>query len=231
MMTKRPSGERGFFDHGWLKTFHSFSFGEYDDPRYRQFKALRVLNEDVVGPNTGFPPHPHRDMEIVTYILSGALEHRDSLGNTSILEKGAVQRMTAGKGIVHSERNPSATEPVHLIQIWLMPRSRGLTPGYEEKSALNLGDGLTLMASEDGRLGSLLIHQDVNLSIGRLPMNASIAPPLPRGRAAWVQVVQGDLEVGKEALSQGDGLAIVDEPSLAIRATAPAEFLLFDMPA
>jgi redox-sensitive bicupin YhaK (pirin superfamily) len=231
MIRVRPAAERGHSDLGWLKTSYTFSFNTYYDPAHMGFRALRVINEDVVMPGQGFGMHGHRDMEIVTYVISGALEHRDNLGNGDILRAGELQRMTAGTGIQHSEFNPSEDEPVHLYQIWLFPERPNLTPGYEQKAfdARERGGRLRLVASPDGREGSLKIHQDATISLGRLETEESLVHPLEPGRHGWVQVVRGSIAVNGHTLAAGDGAAVSDEPSLQIEAMQPSELIFFDL--
>src|SRR5882724_423928 len=189
MMVLRPADERGHADHGWLNTFHSFSFGDYFSPRHMGYRSLRVINEDWVDPGKGFGTHPHRDMEIITYVLEGALSHKDSLGNGAPIRPGDVQRMAAGTGVLHSEFNPSATEPVHLLQIWILPDQKGASPGYAEKRPVDAVDGrLHLVASKAGREGSIAIHQDADLYLARLRPGDSVTHSLKPGRHAWVQV-------------------------------------------
>jgi hypothetical protein len=231
MMLVRKAQERGHFNHGWLDTRHSFSFADYYDPRFMGFRHLRVINEDVVAPGEGFPTHPHRDMEILTYILEGALEHKDSMGNGSVIRPGEVQRMSAGTGVTHSEANPSDTEPVHLLQIWLLPERGGLAPGYEQISlpAEALEGKLALVGSRTGREGSVTIHQDVDLYAGRLPAGTAVSLTLRPGRHAWLQVARGEIEANGHTLQAGDGAALSEEPRLDVRASAPAEVLVFDL--
>ena len=207
MFRLRPSSERGHFDFGWLQTRHSFSFGEYSDREHMGFRSLRVINEDVVAPGRGFDEHDHADMEIVTVVISGALAHRDSLGNGTTITPGEVQRMTAGLGISHSEYNASATEPVHLLQIWLRPDRKGHPPGYEQK-AFDFRNGLIRVASGSGQEGAIYIHQDVELFRAQLTANQSQYYPLALARHGWVQVVAGQLQIGDQTLNPGDGLAI-----------------------
>ena len=232
MIRVRRSNERGHFNHGWLDTYHTFAFGHYYDPQQVQFRALRVMNEDRVAPGQGFGMHGHRDMEIVTYVISGALDHRDSLGNGSVLKAGEFQRMTAGTGIRHSEFNPSQTEPLHLYQIWLLPEREGLTPGYEET---NFADEerrgrLRLVASRDARDGSLTIHQDAELYLGALGVGEQVSHTLRPGRHAWVQVTRGGVELHGERLSAGDGAAVSGEEAVTVRgALEDAEVLVFDL--
>jgi redox-sensitive bicupin YhaK (pirin superfamily) len=231
VITIRPAADRGRTATDWLDSRHSFSFNDYFDPDYTQFRSLRVLNDDKVAPAAGFGTHPHRDMEIITYVVSGALEHRDSLGTGEVLRPGEVQRMTAGTGIRHSEFNPSATEPVHLLQIWLTPDRRGLTPGYEQTAfpeAERRGKW-RLVASNDGRDGSVTIHQDADVYATLLEAGESAAHELRRGRYAWVQVARGSVALNGKPLAEGDGAAVADERAVTVAATAPAEVLLFDL--
>lgn len=228
----RRAGERGYADHGWLRSFHSFSFADYHDARHMGFGPLRVINEDRVRPGAGFGTHGHRDMEIVTYVLEGALEHKDSLGTGEVIRPGEVQRMTAGTGIRHSEFNPSLDAPVHLLQIWLLPERNGLAPGYEQREfPLGEKDRLHLVASRDGREGSLTIHQDVDLLAGRLSRGAVVERRLRAGRLGWLQVARGTATLNGLPLGTGDGAAVKDEPALVITADSDAEILFFDMAA
>lgn len=230
MIAVRPAAERGHTVFDWLDSRHSFSFGEYRDPRQMGFSTLRVINEDVVKPGKGFATHGHRDMEIITWILSGALEHRDSLGTGSVIRPGDAQRMSAGTGIRHSEFNHSPTNPVHFLQIWILPATEGIAPGYEQK-AIPIRDGaLTLVASGDAREGSITIHQDTDLYASRLSPRAAVEHSLRPGRTAWVQVARGQVMLNDQALEPGDGAAISGERALDIRARTASEVLLFDMP-
>ena len=231
MFTLRPAGQRGHANHGCLDTWHTFSFADYQDPNHMRFRSLRVMNEDRIAPGQGFGTHPHRDMEIVTYVLSGALEHRDSMGNGEVLRPGEFQRMTAGSGITHSEFNPSATDPVHLYQIWLFPEQRGLMPSYEQRGfpVANRQNQLRLVASRDGRDGALTIHADAAIYLAELTADGSIEHSLPPGRHAWLQVLRGGLTASGIPLSSGDGLAIADESRLTIQTFEPAELMLFDL--
>ena len=231
MIRVRKAGERGHFDHGWLDTHHTFSFARYYDPRQMGFRALRVINEDRVEPRQGFGTHPHRDMEIVTYVLEGALAHRDSLGTGSTIRPGELQRMTAGAGIVHSEFNPSETEPVHFYQIWLEPEREGLEPSYEQRAfpEEERSNRLRLVASPDGSDGSLTIRQDARLYLATLDGGRAVSHELTPGRHAWVQVLRGDVELNGRPMRAGDGAAVSDESDLTIRADGPAEVLLFDL--
>lgn len=230
MFEIRRSDERGAFDHGWLDTRHTFSFADYHDPRFMGFRALRVINEDVVAPGRGFGTHSHRDMEIITYVLSGGLRHDDSMGNGSVIRPGDVQRMSAGTGVRHSEVNASDDEPVHFLQIWILPERRDLTPGYEQKhfDRDDLRGGFRLVASPEGRDGSVTLHQDVRLYSALLDGERAEIE-LDEGRYAWVQVARGEVELNGERLLQGDGAAMRDERTLKITNAREAEVLLFDL--
>jgi quercetin 2,3-dioxygenase len=231
MITVRRSADRGHFDHGWLDTRHTFSFAGYRDPRFMGFRSLRVINEDRVAPGQGFGTHPHRDMEIVSYVLSGSLAHRDGMGNGSTIRPGDVQRMTAGTGVTHSEFNGSDREPVHFLQIWILPERPGLDPGYEQRTfpdAEKRGR-LRLVASRDGAEGSVTIHQDARILAGLLAPGERVVHRLAPGRHAWVQVISGEVEVEGERLSAGDGAAVSDSGTLALRAVHDAEVLVFDL--
>ena len=231
MITIRKSADRGHFDHGWLDTYHTFSFDQYYDPAHMHWRALRVINEDRVAAGQGFPTHSHRDMEIVTYILSGALEHRDSMGNGSVIRPGDVQRMTAGTGVAHSEFNPSKDEPVHLLQIWILPASRNLSPGYEQKffSPDERHGTLRLIASPAGSDGSVMIHQDAYLYAAVIEPGASVEHRLGDNRSGWLQIAAGAVRLHDFELKQGDGAAIRQERELRIVAQNRAEVLLFDL--
>jgi redox-sensitive bicupin YhaK (pirin superfamily) len=231
MITIRKSEERGHFDLGWLDTYHTFSFDQYYDPAHMHFRTLRVINEDRVAPAQGFPTHSHRDMEIITYILSGVLEHRDSMGNGSVIRPGDVQRMSAGSGVSHSEFNSSETEAVHLLQIWIMPRARNLPPGYEQKAFTEAErrGRLRLVASEDGRDGSVTIQQDARLYATILDAGSMVEHKLAEGRYGWAQVARGNVNLNGVALNQGDGAAIRDEIVVKLVAEDTAEVLLFDL--
>ncbi len=231
MLQLRKAGDRGHADHGWLDTWHTFSFADYQDSRHMRFRSLRVMNEDRVAADQGFGTHPHSDMEIVTYVLSGALEHKDSMGNGEILRPGEFQRMTAGTGITHSEFNPSQTEPVHLYQIWLYPERSGLPPSYEQR-AFPVGvrvNQLRLVASRDAAEGSLTIHTDARIYLAQLAAAGEARQNLAAGRHAWLQVLRGSVSVNGITLATSDGLAISDEPSLMIRADSDSEIMLFDL--
>ncbi len=233
MLTIRPAAERGHFDHGWLNTWHTFSFADYFDPAHHQFRTLRVINEDFVQPGYGFGTHPHRDMEIVTYVLEGGLAHKDSMGNGSTIRPGDVQRMSAGTGVLHSEYNHSKDELVHLLQIWIFPEKKGLEPSYEQKTFSDdeKRNRLRLVASRDGREGSVTIHQNASIYAGILENGGAVRHQLAPGRHAWVQVARGSVTVNGQTLNQGDGAAISDESALQLTGadSQPAEFLLFDL--
>lgn len=227
----RKAGDRGHFDHGWLNTFHTFSFGEYHDPRQMGFRSLRVINEDRVAPGTGFGMHPHRDMEIITYVLDGALEHRDSMGNGSVIGAGQLQHMTAGTGIMHSEKNPSHAGWVHLYQIWIQPKARGLKPGYGE---IALGDRYTpgklhLVASPEPTAGALTIQQDARLYLGRLAAGQGMALRVAAGRAGWLQVTRGTVRLNGLELHAGDGAAMETAGDFALEGESSSEVLWFDL--
>ena len=231
MITIRGSEERGGGNHGWLNTRHSFSFDQYYDPRYMGFRSLRVINEDWVQPGHGFPMHPHRNMEIITYLLEGALEHKDSMGNGSIIRPGDGQRMSAGTGVRHSEANPSQTDPAHLLQIWILPERPGIQPSYEQKEfpAEEKHGKLRLIASPDGKDGSVTLHQDARLYVSLLQPGEEVEHELVNGRYGWLQVAKGAIELNGKPLRQGDGAAISEEPKLDIKGAQDAEILLFDL--
>ncbi len=231
MLSVRRSSDRGHFDHGWLNTYYTFSFADYYDPRHMGFRALRVINEDRVQPGQGFGTHGHQDMEIISCVLEGALQHRDSLGNGSIIRPGELQRMSAGTGVLHSEFNPSDFELVHFYQIWLLPQRAGLTPSYEQQAFddAEWHGKLRLVASPTGRDGSLTIHQDAAIYLSKLDAGQQVTHDLALGRHAWVQALRGKVNLNSHALTAGDGLAVSDEPRLAISAAGPAEVMLFDL--
>lgn len=231
MITILPSKQRGGGDHGWLNTRHSFSFDTYYDPKFMGFRSLRVINEDIVQPGHGFPMHPHSDMEIITYILEGAIEHRDSLGTGSVIRPGDGQRMSAGKGIRHSEKNPSQTDPAHLLQIWILPQRTDLEPSYEQKTfpAEEKRGKLRLIAAPGGEDGSVTIHQDAKLYVSLLDPGQEVSHQLENGRHAWLQVAKGAVELNGNRLTQGDGAAISNEQKLGIKGLENAEILLFDL--
>lgn len=231
MITVRRAEDRGHFDHGWLNTYHTFSFADYFDPHQISFRQLRVMNEDWVEPGMGFPTHPHRDMEIITYVLEGALEHKDSMGNGSIIRPGEVQRMSAGTGITHSEFNPSRSEPVHLLQIWILPERRGLQPSYEQKyyPEEEKRGKLPLIGSRDGRDGSVLIEQDVQLFATLLKNGAEVAHQIRPNGYDWLQVARGSVMLNDSPLKQGDGAAISGESTVKLTGQGFSEVLLFDL--
>jgi redox-sensitive bicupin YhaK (pirin superfamily) len=231
MINIRKAGDRGHANHGWLNTYHTFSFSSYQDPRHMSFRALRVMNEDWVAPGQGFGTHPHRDMEIVTYVLEGALEHKDSMGNGEVLRPGEFQRMSAGTGITHSEFNPSDSEPVHLYQIWLFPEQSGIKPSYEQKrfDGEQMHNQLRLVASPDAADGSLTIHQDARIFLAKLDANRDVVHQPADGRHAWLQVLRGSVSLNGQPLQTSDGAAVSNEPALEIRAKEDAEIMLFDL--
>jgi redox-sensitive bicupin YhaK (pirin superfamily) len=234
MITIRAAKERGHANHGWLDTYHTFSFADYHDPKNVHFRSLRVINEDRVAPGYGFGTHPHNDMEIITYVLEGALAHKDSMGNGSSIVPGEVQRMSAGTGVLHSEFNHSKEEEVHLYQIWIFPEKKGIEPSYEQKffadeEKLNR---LRVIASPQGEAGAVKIHQDAKLFAALLEDGKAVSHNLGNGRGAWVQVARGTVTVNGKVLNAGDGASISDEPSISITGTGgskKAEVLLFDL--
>ncbi len=231
MINVRKAADRGYADHGWLKAFHTFSFAGYVDRDHVQFRSLRVMNEDRVAPGQGFGTHPHNDMEIVTYVLEGALEHKDSMGNGEVLRPGEFQRMTAGTGITHSEFNPSSDEPVHLYQIWLFPDRKGHTPSYEQKRFPDeqLHNSLRVVASPDAEEGSLAIHQDAKIFLSKLDAGQSVEHPVAESRHAWLQLLRGKVTLNGQSLDTSDGAAVSDERLLKIEADGDAEIMLFDL--
>ena len=231
MIKIRKAEQRGHFDFGWLNTYHTFSFGDYYDPSHMAFRSLRVINEDFVQPGRGFPTHGHRDMEIVTYILNGALQHRDSMGSGSIIRRGDAQRMSAGTGVTHSESNPSKAEPVHLLQIWILPEQTGRQPEYEEKkfSDEEKQNKLRLIVSPNGDEGSVRIHQDARIYASILDAGQALNYQVPNQRHAWLQVATGAVELNGIPLKHGDGAAVSQEHDLNIIANEPSEVLLFDL--
>ena len=230
MIQLRKSNERGHAEHGWLDSYHTFSFADYYDPAHTHFRALRVINEDYVAPEMGFSMHPHRDMEIITYVIDGALRHRDSMGNTAVMRGGDVQRISAGTGILHSEINDSPQEPVHLLQIWIMPDQKGVKPAYAEKSFAQAEPGrLHLVASKKGRDGSISINQDADLFLGKLKEGDTVRHAIASGRNAWVQLIQGELEANGARLTPGDAAAISKTDLLELKAIKPSDFLVFDL--
>ncbi len=231
MLTIRKSPERGHANRGWLDSYHTFSFANYYDPNFMGFGNLRVINEDRVQPKMGFPTHSHQDMEIVTYVIEGALEHKDSMGNSSVIRPGEVQRMSAGTGVSHSEYNQSDNELVHLLQIWILPEKKGLSASYEQKmyAPAEKRGQLRLVGSRDGRDGSVTIHQDVNLYASLLVAGEKIESEIKRDRLIWLQLIKGQITVNDRAISAGDAVAMVDESTIILSAESDAEFLLFDL--
>lgn len=232
MTELRRSGERGYADHGWLKSFHTFSFAGYYDAQHMGFGPLRVINEDRVAAGQGFGAHPHRDMEIISYVLDGAIEHKDSMGNGSVIRPGDVQRMSAGTGVTHSEYNPSRQDPVHFLQIWIEPSEYGIEPGYEQKNFDAAGKRgiLRLVASPDGRNGSVTIHQDAYLYAGLFDGEEQSVRTLADGRQAYVHVARGSANINGQALSAGDALKISGQQSITVSQGNQSEVLLFDLP-
>lgn len=231
MIRLRQAEDRGHFNHGWLDTYHTFSFADYQDPAHTHFRTLRVINEDRVEPGQGFGTHPHRDMEIITYILEGELEHEDSMGNGSVIRPGEIQRMSAGTGVTHSEFNRSKTKPVHLLQIWIFPEKKNIAPGYEQRSFEDSlkKSGFFLAVSPDGREGSVKIHQDAEVYLGRFPKGATAAHVVKKGRHAWLQLAKGKIKLNGTSLAAGDGAAISEENNLEFAAEEDSEVLLFDL--
>jgi redox-sensitive bicupin YhaK (pirin superfamily) len=230
MMTIRKSEDRGHANHGWLDTWHTFSFANYYDPKFMGYRSLRVINDDKVAPGMGFGMHPHRDMEIITYVLSGALQHKDSMGNGSIIRPGDFQYMAAGTGVTHSEFNPSDKEGVHLLQIWIEPDKKGLEPRYAEKLANAFTPGkFHLVASKTGRDGSLKINQDADLNLARLSSGSTVTYSLRAGRHAWVHVAEGEITLNGQSLKTGDAAALNEETSLTVTGKSDAQVLLFDL--
>lgn len=231
MITLRPANERGHANHGWLDTRYTFSFSDYYDPRQMGFRDLRVINEDQIAPGQGFGAHGHRDMEILTYVMAGQLAHRDSMGNGEAIHPHEWQRMSAGTGVRHSEFNASPSDPLHLYQIWILPETEGIKPGYEQKifAPEEKAGALKLVASRDGRDGSLTIHQNASVYNALLRSGEAVEHRLDAGRHAWLQVVKGAVELNGNKMNAGDGAAISEEPSLDIKASADAEIVLFDL--
>ena len=231
MISVRRADERGHADHGWLDTRHTFSFADYHDPKYVGFRGLRVINEDRVQPGQGFPPHGHRDMEIVSYVLAGALEHKDSMGTGSVIRPGDVQRMSAGTGVRHSEYNHSKDEPVHFLQVWILPERRGLEPGYEQRhfSDADKRAGLRLIASREGTDGSVTIHADAKIYAAVVEQGQRLRHALAQHRHAWLQVARGAITLNDRPLVHGDGAAVSGEPALTIAGAERAEVLVFDL--
>ena len=230
MKTIRKSNERGHAEHGWLDSYHTFSFADYYDPQWLGYRTLRVINDDLILPGMGFGTHPHRDMEIISYVLSGALQHKDSMGNGRVIRPGEFQYMAAGTGVEHSEFNPSQTEATRLLQIWIQPDRKGVAPRYAERNFTKAETGkLHLVASKTGRTGSFEIHQDADLLIAKLESGQAVKHPLAANRHAWVHVAEGEVNINGEKLSGGDAMAVSDERALEISATKPSQVLLFDL--
>ena len=230
MLVIRPAAERGHADHGWLDSWHTFSFADYHDPRWMHFRTLRVLNDDVIAGGGGFGMHPHRDMEIITYVIRGALRHRDSMGNTAVMRAGDAQQMSAGTGVLHSEFNDSPTEPVRLLQTWIIPDQKQVAPSYGEKSFANAGAGkMHLVASSGGREGSLSIHQNANVWLAKFAGGEALSHALGSRRHAWVQVAEGEINLNGTPLREGDGAAVSEESVLTLSARLPAQALVFDL--
>jgi len=230
MITIRKSGERGHANHGWLDTYHTFSFADYHDPAHMGFRALRVINEDRIAAGEGFGTHPHRDMEILTYILEGQLQHRDSMGNGRVIQTGEVQGMSAGAGITHSEFNASRAEPCHLLQIWIMPHTKNVMPSYGEWKPVSKEKGWILVASgEDGKGGSIRIHQDAKMHVATADKNETLEIPIAPGRFGWLQIAKGETELNGQRLNQGDGAAFSGSDAKTLKVSQNGTFLLFDL--
>ena len=228
-MQIRKADERGGANHGWLNTKHTFSFADYYDPQHMGYRSLRVINEDKVAPDRGFGKHPHADMEILTYVLEGELGHQDSMGNGSVIRPGDVQRMSAGTGVTHSEMNPNKKDAVHFYQIWILPKQKGLKPSYEQKAFPDRAGRLRVVASPDGRDGSITVHQDMTLEAALLKAGDKVEHPLAANRYAWVQVAKGSVTIDGKTLAAGDGAALKGEGTFAITAASDAEVLVFDL--
>ena len=230
MINIRKSNERGHASHGWLDSYHTFSFADYYDPRWDGYRSLRVINDDLVLPGMGFGTHPHRDMEIISYVLSGALQHKDSMGNGSVIHAGEFQYMAAGTGVQHSEFNPSKTEPLRLLQIWIKPDAKSVKPRYAEKSFTAAPTGrFSLVASKAGRDSSIAIHQDADLWIGKFDAGQAVAQPIAKERFAWLHVAEGEIVLNDQTLSGGDAAAVNHESNLQVSANKPSQVLLFDL--
>ena len=230
MINIRKANERGHANHGWLDSYHTFSFADYYDPQWMGFRSLRVINDDLVMPGMGFGTHPHRDMEIISYVLNGAIQHKDSMGNGRVIKAGEFQYMAAGTGVQHSEFNPSQTEPLRLLQIWIMPDEKGVKPRYAEKNYAAAPTGkLHLVASKTGRDGSMEIHQDAELLLGKLDAGQSVKHSLTKDRHAWVHVAEGEVTINGTKLTGGDAVALSDERAVEISASKPSQVLLFDL--
>ena len=230
MLRLRPSKERGYAEHSWLKSYHTFSFSSYFDRHHMHFRSLRVMNEDWIDPSSGFPTHPHDNMEIITYVIEGRVAHKDSMGNVEEIQPGEIQCMSAGTGITHSEFNPSDKDTTHLYQIWLMPAKNNIKPTYQQirYDQAALGD-LVLLASQDARDGAVFINQDVDLYRAEMQAGQEVKFDIRPGRGVWIQLVKGELDVNGESMQTGDGLAVEDEPGLVMTTDSNAEFLLFDL--
>lgn len=229
MMQLRRSNERGHANHGWLDSYHSFSFADYYDPNFMGFRTLRVINEDRIAGGGGFPRHPHRDMEILTYIIEGELEHTDSMGNSEVIRRGDVQKMTAGTGVLHSEFNHSSENMVHLLQIWMLPDEKRLTPSYGQKNFSHIDNNFVLAASPDGAQDSIIIHQDIKLFMGKFKASEGVNYNLGPDRYGWLQMIKGNIKINGLDVGPGDGVAISEERELLIKASTEAEFLFFDL--
>lgn len=229
MITLRPSKERGHFNHGWLDTYHTFSFADYFDRNHMHFRSLRVINEDKVAAGQGFGTHSHKDMEIITYILDGTIEHKDSMGNSEQIKPGEIQRMTAGSGVTHSEYNPSAAKPLHLLQIWILPEEKDLTPGYEQKKIRDAKNEFILIASPRPGKEQVKIHQDAKIYVCKLEKDKKAELPVEKGRHAWVQIARGGVLMNDEILRTGDGASVSDETRLSFTANQDSEILVFDL--
>lgn len=230
MILIRKTSERGHFDYGWLNTYHTFSFGEYFDPHYHHFRSLRVINQDIVQPGSGFSEHGHQNMEILTYVLSGAITHQDNLGNKTTLYPGEIQRMTAGTGILHSEYNQSTVESLELLQIWILPIAKNLTPSYQQSRFIPPQNELRLIVAPNAQAENVIsIHQDIKLFVGHLDKQNKLMYPLKSSRHAWLQILSGALELNQHAIQSGDGAAVSNEENLTITAELESTFLLFDL--
>lgn len=231
IITLRPADDRGHTDLGWLDSFHTFSFGEYQDPEHMGFRTLRVINDDTVDPGQGFGLHPHRDMEIISYVIDGELQHKDSLGHGSVLKAGEIQAISAGTGISHSEFNPSKNKKVHFLQIWIFPRKKGLTPRYQQRPLAGLKNdrGLTLFASEREHDGTLLINQDANIYHGKLTIGQNLDYTMAADHGVWVQMIAGEISLNGHKLTKGDGIAVEGTGTITMAADKASEFLLFDL--
>ncbi|MBI5774634.1 MAG: pirin family protein [Verrucomicrobia bacterium] len=230
MLTLRPAGERGHANHGWLDSWFTFSFADYHDPKHMHFRALRVINDDRIAPGGGFGMHPHRDMEIISYVLAGALEHKDSMGNGRVIRAGDFQYMSAGSGVTHSEFNPSGTDETHLLQMWILPDRKGTKPRYAEKAAADLPPGkIHLIASPSGRDGSIAIHQDAEIFLAKLNAGDRVVHELKPARHLWLHVAEGEVAVNGQRLASGDAVALSGESEVRLESLAASQVLLFDL--